>query len=755
MTSKNLFFKAMKEDMRHKLWMAALSVLGNFLALPVGYMVWRSEVLKNCGDVERILTQGGNYLQHILEDIIGFWAGYVIAGGGLVAIVLAVITGLGGFRYVFHRNMADTYHSLPIRRNMLYAVGYINGILIWIIPFIINLLVMFFMAWRLLGQLGGGGRIWELAAEMFLDILVLLVIYLLVYHVVLLSVMLSGNVLNTMFSILLLGFGAIGLYGLFIAYFDAYLGTYSSQAVDISLAAYISPLSAVPYLLVMKFDGVRGWYLWRGILFCVVQVILFGVASRRLYRRRASEVAEQGIWNKRTASVFRILTGTAAGMAGWAFFVLLLSDSRAAGWGIFGAVLGAAGVFGVLDIMFEMDFKAFFAHKKQMAGTVGAALLICFAFLGDWFGYDTYLPASDKIAAISVYDACFSNRFYFGSYPMEEMHYQDQESLYAFLTRMTEHERVDDRNGEHERVAVKVTLNSGRSYDRNYWIWEEDQELVWPIFTSGEYMEYAYLIDEERISNQNEFRLNLGTGWHLLQDEQTVAAIVRAYNRDVLENPDAVLLRQGRLEAVAELAVSYEEKGDRRGQDITMEIFDFMVHTREVLREAGFRSLELADLEVEAIVLPFDHGGNLTAEERVALARDVYGIPEPSGGKGSGQDMPKDSGDVGNTRDRLTDQNTQKENEEGENAEELPGTVQPGAVLDTKADDGKHALYITDPAEMEEVFRLLHFEMPMSPRGIWGNEYARVVLIKSDGYRQEWFIPMGTLPEKYIVRFGE
>ncbi len=46
MTSKHLFFKAMKEDMRHKLWMAALSVLGNFLVLTVGWMIWRSNAFR-------------------------------------------------------------------------------------------------------------------------------------------------------------------------------------------------------------------------------------------------------------------------------------------------------------------------------------------------------------------------------------------------------------------------------------------------------------------------------------------------------------------------------------------------------------------------------------------------------------------------------------------------------------------------------------------------------------------------------------
>ena len=44
MTSKHLFLKGMKEDLRHKVWMLALSLLGNFLAMPVLWLLNYSDV---------------------------------------------------------------------------------------------------------------------------------------------------------------------------------------------------------------------------------------------------------------------------------------------------------------------------------------------------------------------------------------------------------------------------------------------------------------------------------------------------------------------------------------------------------------------------------------------------------------------------------------------------------------------------------------------------------------------------------------
>ena len=43
MISKRLFLKGMREDLRHKVWMVALSLLGSFLTLPVVWLLRYSD----------------------------------------------------------------------------------------------------------------------------------------------------------------------------------------------------------------------------------------------------------------------------------------------------------------------------------------------------------------------------------------------------------------------------------------------------------------------------------------------------------------------------------------------------------------------------------------------------------------------------------------------------------------------------------------------------------------------------------------
>ena len=745
MTSKNLFFRAMREDMCHKLWMAALSALGNFLVLVVGWMLWRSESVGRAGGVEGILAHMGGRIPDVLDEVVGVSAAYLTSGGGVVAMLVAAATGLASFRYVFHRNMTDTYHSLPIRRDALYGVSYLNGFLIWFIPFIVSGLIMFLLAGSLLVQLGGGGKIPELAGEILLSIVVLTVIYLLVYHVVLLAVMLSGNGLNTLFSLVFLGFGAIGIYGLTVAFFEAYMGTFYASVVSVDSAVYFSPLFAAPWLMILRMDGLGGWELWGKILISLAVALVTGAAAWGLYRRRASEVAGQGIWSRKVAAVFRILPGVAAGLCGWAFFALLLTDFRT-GWGMFGAVLGSVFTFGILDILFQMDFKAFFAHKWQMAGTAAAALLICFAFYGDWFGYDAYLPDQGKIASISVYDSSLANRYSYHSAleesPVEKMCYGDNDTLYAFLERMTEHERKEIWEGERERVSVKVTLDSGRVYYRNYWMVEADKDVVWPVFTSEEYMKSAWLVDEDEMRNMESFQVNPGDGAHALDPGGAEALkIIRAYNRDVMENRVAVLMRQGKWLAEASLSVRIHE-GDRvRNEDINLEIYDFMGRTREALEEAGLQPLGLEELEVEFIVLPLDYYiQDMTPEERVEAARAQYGVPgRPAG-------IPDEERMDGSDPDGTVS---------GDSPRPLQ-TAETVSARDPEIDDEIGSVCVSDPAEMEEVFGLLHAgTSAWRSGGIFGKKYTRVVLMASWGASGEWYIPLGALPEKYILRFGE
>ncbi len=800
MTSKHLFFKAMKEDIRHKLWMVALSVLGNFLVLTVGWMIWRSNLLSFWGGAEGLMQRGdARVIARFQEEAAGFFGAYLVAGGGIIAIAGAIVTGLFSFRYLFHKNMVDICHSLPVKRDTLYGVKYINGILVWFIPFLMSSVLTFSMACSLLWQIEGERWIPNMAANMVFNLLILTVVYLLVYHVVLAAVMLSGNILNTLVSMMILGFGVIGIYGLCIACFDGYMGTFHMPFVKPETAAYGSPFFSAPFLLVLRMDEESLWEIWKAVLVNAGVMAVLGAGSWFLYRHRASEAAEQGIWNRTVAFIFRTVLGVTAGICGWGFFVMLVSDSRALGWGIFGVLLAGVCSFGVLDIIFQMDFKAFFAHRIQMAGTVAVSLLICFAFFWDWFGYDTRLPKPEEIAEISLYDNNLANCYYYGMSSeemFEGMHYQDRETIYAFLERMVEHEQEDEYQGEAERVGVKVTLDSGRSYYRNYWMREEDRDVAWPLFTSEAYLKKSYLIDSAVLNGDTDFSLRMG-GETCCQGAVTpeIRSAVEAYNQEVLENPDRALLREGRLAAEMIFQVYYTAPdGKYRSTEISIEVYDSMERTLAALQAAGFAVPDAEELGIHSFVLKLDCNEDATPEERVARAREIYGVPgqtdgnevsgtepdntdetddagapEENGRDGADATEPAESGteaseatepaESGTEASEMTEPEGPEVTEPMEAMQSETGerVIQDLPMAETYSEDrlvSESSLQITDRSEIEELFGLLDFCSTRSFDSVFAEDYINVMSIMEDGSVRDWYLPQGALPEKYILRFG-
>ena len=50
MTSRALFYKGMIEDLRHRIWMIALSCLASFMAFPVVYLLAKQEWDRRLGN---------------------------------------------------------------------------------------------------------------------------------------------------------------------------------------------------------------------------------------------------------------------------------------------------------------------------------------------------------------------------------------------------------------------------------------------------------------------------------------------------------------------------------------------------------------------------------------------------------------------------------------------------------------------------------------------------------------------------------
>lgn len=748
MTSRHLFFKLMREDLRHKIWMIALSSLGSFLALPVTWLL--------------AVSDGYDYLPAEFPPYVvsGMFHDGLLISSGFVAIAGAVIVGLFVFRFVFHKNMIDTYHSIPVKRRTLYGVCWLNGFLIWLVPFLICLLVTLGMA--TVYMLGTPAQKWipAMFAETGTNFLVLVVAFLLVYHLVLTAVMVSGNVWNTLVSMMILGFGVVSIYGLGLGFFAYYIDTFYSAALNPEPAFYSSPLLSAVLLIYWKGRvdvlGASLFVIWKPFLinFCVMA--LLGVLSWWLYMRRASELAEQGIQNKVFGAVLKFLVGLAAGMGGWMLFNLMVSH---VGWGIFGLILVGVLAFGVMDIIFNMDFKAFFAHKLQMAATIVCALVICFCFYLDAFGYDAYLPDKEDIAEIAVYDTDFTNLNYYSNYAnemLENLHFQDVDAAYAYLKRMTDREKgieptsVNADSGSvrynvysSQHFATKITLKNGRTYYRYYTVTNNDLDVVWPLFSNEEYLDWNYVVHRNRAESFDLIRRYcFGKSSYVSEvSKESMWAIAEAYNRDLMKNPETVLLNQGKLLVSLELSHSgYREDypDDYWIRNQRLDIYESMENTIAALGQLGYGHWVEQTDSSEISEIQFSIGSNSNGSFRsvqnlMDVVRNYYGVYEESSKTGTADEMTP-----------------------GGQEYILAYTELDAEVFDVAIPMYDSYLSITSEAEIRQLMQLLNRQVPQHTLGVFHKGYVQVnVLVDGGEESVTYFIRKGDLPEKYILRFAE
>lgn len=767
MTSRHCFFRVMKEDFRHRIWMLALSILGNMLAVPVVYLMAMGEYqdryqIDSAREYASEILGLGTYFSSILLGLAGF-----------IAICGALIVGFAGFRYLFHKNMVDTYHGIPVKRRTLFAAVWLNGFLIWLVPFLVMFLVTLVMGEVRLSSLRGNlfsqpELVMELdgypldqitEGGLLLTALqtagILIIVFLLVYNLCLVAVMLCGNVLNTLTLAAFLGVGAITLYGLGMLFCMVYLDTFLEQSMAYEPVIYASPLASSIYLLCM--GGVNAFGAGEGVLLRPALINLaiavgMGAAAFFLYLHRPSELAEQGVKMKPVKFVVQVIIALAGVMSGWLIFSAMTDSFRGTrevpAWGIFGALLVGILAFGVMDIIMNMDFKAFFRHKILMAATMVAGLLFCFAFRQDWFGYDGYLPKEQQIAEISIWmpDVCNKSVSAYDimseNHPLQSVHIRDGAAAHAFLAEAT---AGDGRNyyadtqedinqmetltytARTEQVYVKVALKNGRKYYRRYRLTSADCDAAYALVETKEYRDANYAVSPEEIAQSDQIRLHhMGYVRTLpVEYERRFAeAVCTAYNRDLEENPGVIIKGAGRLFCIIRV-------GSRN-----LEVFEGMSHTREALREYGYEnyadSPDVKDVaEIRLLLNGYYEDADFSKIDLVADARRTYGVFSGDGEETIQDVERKPAG----AAVEISDENKGREQ-----------------FVD---EDGRIALSITDPGEIRELLGLVSYEYPRRTSLFYeGVRTETVQLVTADNtYMVSLY--KGELPEKYILRFGE
>ena len=422
MTSRNLFSKLMREDLKRRLWAIGFSVLALFFAMPMAAAMGIGSI---GNQYKEWLTSGtgyGNIAPDVLRqtkilrltgEILGFENYFLYLLIGAAAMVL----GLTGFLYLHSKKQIDFYNSLPVKREMLFTVKFLDGFLIILAAYLINMFAAFGIF------CGNGVAAGDIFKMMFASFAVNMIGFLLIYAVMVIAVLLTGNLF-----ISILGAGVLygympaisllieGLKSLFFVTLgrenDVYwLAEYGSP---IGYFAKMADMGCVVFHTDQFYDDID--YGFRRIQmnlqstaneanllkYCVIGLlaaVILAVIALVLYKIRPSEAAGKAMAFKKTQAPIKILLLVPMTVTATIFFWSIYYSIV---WAIVGFALGLVLSSCIIEIIYHFDFAKLFANPVQTAVGGVLALLVIGFFWTDAFGYDSYIPDEKNFESASI-----------------------------------------------------------------------------------------------------------------------------------------------------------------------------------------------------------------------------------------------------------------------------------------------------------------------------------------------------------------
>ena len=496
MTSRSLYFKLMKEDLKHRMWSMALLALAFFFAFPVAVSMIASERSGNPVSPERYYELVKNWMS--------------VSNGLLIVIVLisALVCGISSFSYLHSAKQTDFYHSLPVSRGKLYIIHYIDGI----VPFIV-----LYLAGVALGLVSAGFhgvasseitgtamRTWMLHGSF----------YLILYTTVVIAMMLTGNKIVAFLGTLVFGLYIPGVTVFIEAYRNEWFRTYyvPGESMLTKIGTRLSPL--ICYFVYIDQENVK----FGNLLPVLAAAMLLAVLGAWIYNRRPSEAAGKAMAFAVTKPVIRCLLVTLCGLVGFKFFWNL---NPSYGWGIFGWMSALLISHGIIEVIYSFDLKKMFSCWKQLFVCAAASGVIILAFVLDLTGFDRFIPQADQVDSVAVSfqntdswvsygKPDFQDSSYYSwrwegreDYVLHNMALTDLDSVLTLVQEgIAENESIprgeprgyysDMEDGRYESFFVTYRMKSGKTVSRRYMA---DMEKVWDA--------YAAIYDSETFKEGN------------------------------------------------------------------------------------------------------------------------------------------------------------------------------------------------------------------------------------------------------------
>ena len=476
MTSKSLFFKLMKEDFKTRVWTLAISILIFFFSLIVATAMM----------ISFNLYEGSAYSSYSYrEDLALNFISYIDVTNpffGIIFIVLSLVMAMSGFAYLYSKKKVDMYHSLPVKREVLYFIKIINGILIVLIPFIICEIVASLLILANTGEIIViTSALWSIAEWTLL--------FIMSYFLTVFSIMLTGN--------MLIGILACGFFSFYFPLISLVLKGYQSTFFDTYYTSGFIIENVLPNMssFMLMFNIFELKWLTR-IIIVILASIAFLFINLFLYKKRASEAAGKSVSFNVIKLPIKSMMVIFMSILMYLLGYEVMNDSI--GWGLFGLIVSGVITHCVMEIIYNQDFKKIFAKKIELLVLIIISIFIAAAFQFDIFGYDSYIPSASQIKSTAVISNLLesnSEQYYnkveitdgYYNYSFVDVDYASDSKVEADLIKKMDIQNKDavlelarqgieaakydlEMYGNFDKVLISYKLKNGRTVGRVYYV---------------------------------------------------------------------------------------------------------------------------------------------------------------------------------------------------------------------------------------------------------------------------------------------
>ena len=566
------------------------------------------------------------------------------------ALFFAVLFAVQGFCWLYSRQKMDLYMSVPVSSVKRYVMIWGNGIVCYAGLSFTGLLLCWATG-AVFGVMSCYAAAQSMAAWAFQ-----MLAFLAMYHVSLVAVMLTGNVLTA-----LLGCAVLFSYEPAMRILYNHLKTMfyysycSADAERMMRLPWLSPFAGTldlfervcyrdGYLVGVPGTGGLTWQFGIQTGLLVICAASAGIFAYWLYRKRKTESYHRSVAFSPLAAVLELALLVPFGMAAGMTVAKMSGDSGRFLFG--GCLLGTVCGHAMIRLVYKRELKAVLGGKAVFAVSLTAAACFLGLFRFDWTGYDSYIPASREVRAVSV--SLESDYSAFGNYEeplwesgsvdmeeelLEKMASENTETIESVLWlakkwrdkgmpgTVRDFEAgadtgyISEAEGKNEnlrRWVVCYTMQGGRKVYRRFFAdMEADQDKIDIIMKDPSYQRVRYQIFspmfEERLG---EMKISFADGRTETLYTAEKGELLEALRTDFRQYGYSLI-----SDSIPEGKICFELKNKEGGEDSTR-IWEYPLYksfekTGEVLARNGievrdWQTLYCAD-EVDEIRISYYH----------------------------------------------------------------------------------------------------------------------------------------------------